>query len=216
MSVPPPSRSLVERLHRDKLVLAERVVDEMYADAFWNDRFAARGRKHSVQDLAFHVDYVIQAAEANDAGVMERYARWLQGVLTTRGMCSLHLADSFGRLAVAIGDPSARRYSSAARAALLYDGGAARAVQERIRDAITSGTPGSIEDTTYYLSYLADAIALGQPKVFLDHVSWLAGFFKKQGRDPHTIESTLEAVTRTLDIEAAKSIITAALREIAV
>lgn len=214
MSVAPPSRSLVERLSRDKQALAERVVEDMYSDAFWNERFAARGRKHSVQDLVFHVDYVIQAAEANDAGVMERYARWLQGVLTTRGICSLHLADSFGRLANAISDASARRYLSAARAALIYEGGSARAVQERIRDAITTGTPGTIEDTMYYLSYLADALALGQPKVFVDHVSWLRGYFEKQARDPHTIASTLETLNRTLDIEPARGVVSAALREI--
>lgn len=212
MSVPPPSDGLIARLRKEKDTLAERVIEDMYDDPFWHERFAARGRMHSVQDLGFHVDYLIQAVEANDAGVMERYARWLQGLLTTRGMCTLHLADSFGRLAGAIGDPSARRYVNAGRMALLYDGGAARAIQERIRDVITCGAPGSIEDTTYHLSYLADAIALGQPKVFLDHVTWLASFLKRDQRDPRLITSTLEALARTLDVDAASHIMTTALR----
>lgn len=214
MSVPPPSDGLIARLRKEKAALAERVVEEMYLDPFWNERFAARGRRHSTQDLVFHVDYLIQAVESGETGVMERYARWLQGVLTARGMCTLHLADSFGRLAGAIGEPTARRYLNAARVALLYEGGAARALQERIRDAITSGTPGSIEDTAYYLSYLADAIALGQPKVFLDHVTWLSTFLSKHQRDPHLITSTLETLARTLDVDAARSIVATALREL--
>lgn len=203
---------LVQRLRAEKNALAERVIDDMYADPFWNERFAARGRKHSVQDLAFHVDYVIQAVEGRDAGVMERYARWLQGVLTTRGMCTLHLADSFGRLAAAIGDEQATAYLGAARAALLYDGGGARALQERIRDTIVTGTPGPIEDTAYHLSYLADAIAVGQPNVFLGHVGWLRGYVQKLGRDPRTVTQTLESLVRTIDDEKAKDLIATALR----
>ena len=73
MSLAPPSAGLIERLRRDKHALAERVIEDMYVDPFWNERFAARGRKHSTDDLGFHVDYLIQAAEGNDPGVMERY-----------------------------------------------------------------------------------------------------------------------------------------------
>lgn len=213
MNVSPPSVGLIARLREEKAALAERVVEDMYLDPFWNERFAARGRRHSTQDLVFHVDYLIQAIESGETAVMERYARWLQGVLTARGICTLHLADSFGRLAGAIGEPTARRYLSAARAALLYDGGAARTLQERIREAITSGAPGSIEDTAYYLSYLADAIALGHPKVFLDHVTWLSTFVARNQRDPHLVTSTLETLARTLDVDAARSIVVAALHE---
>jgi hypothetical protein len=206
--------NLVDHLRASKGRLATSVIDEMYADPFWTERFAARGRKHSEQDIGFHVDYVIQALEARDEAVLERYGRWLQGVLTTRGMCTLHLADSFGRLAAAIGDPTTTRYLTAARTALLYEGGAARAIQERIRDAIVSGTPGRIEDVVYHLSYLADAIALGQPKVFLDHVTWLSGFLQRQGKDAHTLASTLEALARTLDEGPPQDLVTTALREL--
>lgn len=208
--------SLVELLRTRKPALAATVVEAMYRDPFWSDRFAARGRVHSEQDLGFHVDYVIQAAEARDAGVMERYARWLQNVLTTRGMCTLHLADSFGRLATAINDPEASTYISAARTALLYDASAARTLQERIRHAITTGTPGTIEDTEYHLAYLADAIALGQPRVYVGHVTWLADFFKRTNRHVRALTSTLEALVRTLDDgeSQAQTILAVALREL--
>jgi hypothetical protein len=212
MSLPPPSTALIKRLREEKNVLAEHVVEDMYADLFWTERFPTRGRTHSLQDIGFHIDYLIQAVEANDPSVLERYARWLQGVLTARGMCTLHLADSFGRLALGIGDSIARRYLGAARVALLYDGGAARAVQERIRDTITSGRPGAIEDVEYYLSYLSDAIVLGQPKLFLDHVGWLVEYFERHHRDPHTIASTLGGLERTLDVDPAKGILATALR----
>lgn len=214
MSLPPPSSDLLERLRRDKHLLAEHVVEDMRADPFWNERFEARGRTHAIQDLVFHIDYLIQAIEGNDLGIIDRYARWLQGLLTTRGMSSLHIADSFGRLAGAIGDATARRYLVAARTSLLYEAGSARNVQERIRDVVTSGQPGPIEDTAYYFAYLADAIALGQPNVFFDHIVWLAAYLKKNGRDPHTIASTLEGLSRTLDVDAAKGLVSTALREI--
>lgn len=207
--------NLVDRLRTDRREIAGRVIDDMYTDPFWNERFAARGRKHSEEDLAFHVDYLIQAVTNGEAAVMENYARWLQTILTTRGMCTLHLADSFGRLALAISDPTATPYLAAARSALLYSGGTARALQERIRDAIVTGTPDGIEDTAYHLAYLADAVALGQPAIFIDHVKWLKSFVEKQGRDPHALASTLEAITRTLDSDQAKTIVAAALKELA-
>ena len=211
----PQPVGLIERLREQKYVLAERVFEGMQADPFWRERFAVCGPADPVQDLALHVDHLIRAIEANDPGVLERYARWLQGTLTARGLCTLHLADSFGRLGMGIAESTARPYVGAARVALLYDGGAARAVQERIRDTITNGTPGAIEDVEYHLAYLSDAIALGQPKVFHDHVAWLVDHFTRHGRDLHTIASTLEGLERTLDVDPARGILSTAVRALA-
>jgi hypothetical protein len=206
--------TLLARLRNDKSSFARRVVDELYEDPFWEERFAARGRARSENDVGFHVDYLIEAIEANDPGVLERYAKWLQNVLTTRGMCTLHLADSFGRLSRVIADPLASHYLRAGREALLYDSGSARVLQERIHDVITTGTPGHIEDTEYHLAYLADAIALGQPRVFMGHVEWLAYSFERHGKEKRALASTLEALGRTLTVEHAQDIVYAAVREL--
>ena len=95
---------LVARLDASAERLTTRVLAEMYADPFWHARFGERADRYGRQDGRFHVDYVIQALQADDVGIIEHYARWLQQVLTSRGMCTRHLAENFARLADAIRD----------------------------------------------------------------------------------------------------------------
>ncbi len=82
--------------------LAVRVIDTMYADPFWMSRFGDRGRERSEEDIAYHAEYLAQALEANDPGIMARYSVWLRSVLTSRGMCSRHLEESFERFEAAL------------------------------------------------------------------------------------------------------------------
>jgi hypothetical protein len=107
----------------------------MYQDPFWDERFGERGRRFSQEDNGHHVNYLVQALRADAPDLLTGYARWLQGLLTTRGMCSRHIAENFGRLADAIraegiGDAGpAYTLLDAASTALTYDDGPARAVQ---------------------------------------------------------------------------------------
>jgi hypothetical protein len=184
--VPSPARlsvssTLAERLKTIKGQLAVRVIDEMYEDPFWIERFAARGRRHSEEDIGFHVDYLVQAVIAHDPGVLERYARWLQSVLTTRGMCSRHLEESFERLDRAVtesmGSDFGTSYLEAARRALLYESGTlAREIQDQARHLSSQATAtlpaGKPRDFEHHLSYLADAIALDKPSLFETYVTF--------------------------------------------
>ena len=127
--------ALAVLLESRRATLAKRVVDVMFEDPFWADRFPPHGRQRSEEDLAFHVDYLVQALLASDPRILERYARWLQEVLTARGMCTIHLADSFDELARAIEGlaedvADARAHLAAARDALLYPTGPARELQD--------------------------------------------------------------------------------------
>jgi len=179
---------LDDRLLADRLLaiaeeLTTSVLAEMYRDPFWYARFGApRAARHGRQDGHFHLSYVAEALRAGDAGVMERYARWLQQVLTTRGMCTRHLAENFDRLGQAVaarGVPDAARaveLLAAATAALRYDGGPARALQDRA-DAIAGGDA----ELLTLISYLADAVALARPALFADHAGWYAGFVEQRG-----------------------------------
>lgn len=195
---------LAERIRNEKARLAVGVVDEMYEDPFWMERFEKRGRRHSEEDLAFHVDYVVQALIARDPAVLERYARWLQTVLTTRGMCSVHLSDSFLRLGrvITASIPDAEvagKYLEVAADALRYEAGLARELQDassrlaemavlRIASAPSNdgahwrarGRELSLEDAGYHLAYLADALALDRPAVFVDYVRWIDGFLRRR------------------------------------
>src|SRR5690606_8457401 len=128
--------------------IAVRVTDAMYADPFWTARFGARGRMHAEEDAAYHVEYLVQALVARDAEVMRRYARWLQAVLTTRGMCTRHLDESLARVGSAAsevlgppgrGSAAVAAYVGAAREALSYDEGPARDLQDA-SDALVART----------------------------------------------------------------------------
>jgi hypothetical protein len=212
---------LAERIRNEKARLAVGIVDEMYRNPFWLERFQARGRKHSEEDVAFHVDYLVQALVARDPAVLERYARWLQGVLTTRGMCSIHLADSFTRLGRAVtesisGADVAAAYLDVAVAALRYEGGLARELQDasaRLADGAVrrfyADRPGDVagwgpqarercqEDAGFHLAYLADALALARPDVFVGYVGWIDGFLRRRnvgGEHLATMLAILEAL----------------------
>ena len=86
--------TLVERLQAKAPELGRRAIAEMYQNPFWQERFGAHGRENADKDGQFHLSYLIQALVASEAGVLTNYARWLQTLLVSRGMCTRHSADS--------------------------------------------------------------------------------------------------------------------------
>lgn len=162
--------SLIERIEAAAEALTTRVLGEMYKDPFWHARFGERADKHGRQDGLFHIKYLKEALIANDAHVMEEYARWLQALLTTRGMCTLHLDENFERLAVAIRETiedsePAVRMLEAARKAMSYPPSPARTLQDHVFPA----------ELRYFASYAADALHLNMPNVFTDYVAFVGG-----------------------------------------
>lgn len=161
---------LVAALREHRSRLAARVTDEMFEDPFWTERFPKRGRKFSEEDVGYHVEHLVEALLAGDPLVFARYARWLQSVLTTRGMCTRHLAESIERLGRAAsglpGGDALGPYVDAAGEALRYETGPAAELQ----DVVAGGTYGP-----HLVSFLADAAWLGRPEVFADYAGWLAG-----------------------------------------
>jgi hypothetical protein len=97
---PVPRLVALLRTHAGRL--NGRVVAEMYENPFWEDRFGARGRRFAKEDGESHVANLVVALEGRSPPMLASYARWLQRVLTTRGMCSRQLAENFQRLAAAI------------------------------------------------------------------------------------------------------------------
>jgi hypothetical protein len=103
-----------------------------------------------------------------------------------------------------------------AREALLYEGGEARRLQEATdplarevvaafrerqphgwkRDARGRGALG--DDAANYLSYVADALALGSPDTLVEHTRWLAVHVRKHSAAPGDMAVFLAAVQRVL------------------
>jgi hypothetical protein len=189
------AREVENRLQR----LAEASVSGLYEDPFWFARYGEeRARRFGGEDAVFHVRYLVQALEARDAGVMERYARWLQGLLVPRGMSSRHIAAHFQGLHTALVNegltqpPQALEYVRAAESALEWPEGPERAVREALPGLVPQAL-GELEaregvrmrgqesrlgdEVLLQLSYLMDALGTKRPGLFLEHVRWYAGFW---------------------------------------
>jgi hypothetical protein len=183
------TEALVAGLAAAGPALTARVLDEMYRNPFWDERFGARGRVFAEQDGQFHLSYLSQALIANDAAVLTTYARWLQQLLTTRGMCTRHIVENFERLGRAIGDSvadsaTAVAFLGAAVDALRYDAGLAREIQDAA-DALVDAAvhrralAGWHEHLRYHVSYLADALAQQRPETFTSYHVWMEGFLER-------------------------------------
>jgi hypothetical protein len=183
--------TLVERLQAKAPELGQRAIAEMYQNPFWMDRFGARGRDLAEQDGQFHVNYLLQALIASDPGVLVNYARWLQTLLVSRGLCSRHIGENFERLerAVSAEVPDAEpalRLLQAAREALIYESGFAGELQrlaeplaDKAVDALSSRHPAWFAAASSFTS-IASFESIHQAERarckhdVLDHISYLA------------------------------------------
>lgn len=194
--------------------LTSRVLDEMYADPFWQERFGERGRAHAAADGAYHVRYLIAALEGDEPDLFVSYARWLRDVLVARGMCSYHLFDNLVRLAGAIGDeewPDRQRAVAileAGAAGLAYADGPAAAVDALgaavARTAASAGRYAGPDANRrqHLLSYLADALACGID-VFGPFVSFLRATARARGTRAVALDAELAALTELPGLPAA-------------
>ena len=171
--------ALLARLEAEADALTAAVFREMYADPFWKARYGERADVHGKRDGRFHIDYVMEALRANDPRVFEKYARWLQQVLTTRGMCTRHLAENFRLLAEAIatwpdGAPAVG-ILEAGIAALRHPDGPARALVDAAPQVIARAAAivGDDQHLAELISYAADALAQNSPAQFVRHATWL-------------------------------------------
>ena len=193
--------------------ITRRVVAKLYENPFWEDRFGARGRRFSEEDGQYHLSYLGQALAAGDRGdvaILVNYARWLRGVLVSRGMSSRHLAENFTLLAAVLGkeplpgidgvEPGVEFLERAARS-LRYEDGPASVLQAH-EEAILASAIATIcaqhagwispvpQQTTLrdflddelrtYLSYLADAVASGKLEIFTKYINWHSDFLMRR------------------------------------
>jgi hypothetical protein len=208
--------------------LTATVLGEMYQNPFWHERFGERANVHGKKDGRFHIDYLIQALASDDVRILEQYARWLQQVLTSRGMCSRHLADNFSLLGRAIGNESwpdrevAVRLLGAAAEALKYPAGTPRRIQDaapaivaHATDSIYARHPEWLErwgeagrarcadDLDYHLQYIADALALADAPGFARYAVWIGDFLGRRKIPKEHLVEALETLAASADAVAA-------------
>jgi len=168
------SDQLRQALAKHASSLSQRVLDDMYENPYWMERYGDRGRRYANEDSLHHISYLDQALSSADPQVFERYAHWLRSVLVSRGMCSVHLGENFQRLARAIVE---ERLPDAALAvdilvrgdrALDYTAGEAGRLfreQDRLLEAVKKARGAETmreDDQRYLVSYLIDAHATGE------------------------------------------------------
>lgn len=219
--------ALAEEVQRRGPALSRQVIEQMYRNPFWAERFGPRGRTHADQDGGYHVAYLVEAVRSGSPSVMTRYAQWLRSVLVSRGMCTRHLAENFARLADAFaadGEPAlpiAVDLLRQAEAALLYEAPAARALQDgapglahavagQLRAAHPEWDGGAQDgwarcedDLLYHLSYLADAVASDRAELFVSYARFMAGFLDKRGVALSHLQAVLVALGERLQADGA-------------
>ena len=204
--------------------IARRAMAIMYANPFWDDRFGARGRRFAEEDGRHHVAYLCEALRQGSSESLERYALWLQSVLTTRGMCSAHLDENLERIGGIILSeelPDAHvavDFLEHARRALCYDGGAARELQDAsdaigvaVRRILESETPRWRDEwghdsatrltanVEWLVSYLADAVHLQRDDQLAGYLAWLSDFAARRDVPAKAVTSLLDALGSALD-----------------
>lgn len=209
--------ALADRLEQRREELARAALATMLRNPFWEARFGERARTYGLQDGLYHVAYLCEALRAGTPATLEHYARWLQRVLTTRGMCTRHVADNFAALAEAIGRADvddaepAFRYLARASEALRYPGEAPRALQDAseavaVAVAAAAAEPGwsdaqrmrCVDDLRYHVDYLADAVALGRPQLFAAYVAFIAGLLEQRREPRAALRRVLELLARQI------------------
>lgn len=198
-----PGRDVAARLEKNAVVLSQRCTQAMYADPFWQLRFGDRGRQHAEADSAYHVKYVAAALREGDMAVFKNYALWLRGVLTARGMCSLHLAESFRQLTLAMqaegidGAELAADVLDEGVDALKYSEGAAGELDAN-REALRRTVAASLGTASYradeLLSFLADALARVDSESFTAHVRFLERCVTNSEQERQALQATIAAI----------------------
>jgi hypothetical protein len=209
--------SLTTELQARAPDLTKRVLDDMYADPFWDLRYGERGRKFAHEDGLHHISYVIQALTANEHAVFTKYARWLRSVLVSRGMCTSHIVDNFRRLSRAIGAliPDAERaraiLNSGVEALQYRDGPAAElnAAAPHIIDAVApaahSGDGWRRAEAEKLLSYLADSLQSGRSDRFTEHARFLARYAEQRGLPNDYFYKLLSDIVAAIEADAHSS-----------
>lgn len=194
----------------------EHVFEQLYANPFWDARYGERGRQAGRKDLGYHVDALSTALSAGDPGMYARDFEWFRTAIVLRGACTRHVIETLDALSAGyrLELPAEawewiEPYQSAAALALRYahpvcqalDQVADTVAEEAARRMQAEPQPKCKRDFLYHLSYLNDALGLGDSYLFVRYLRWVGPFLESFGyhqdtlvRIPDALRSALNAV----------------------
>ena len=211
MTLPRQRREeIISAIERVRSLIVERLVEQMYTDPFWEERYGNLGKMHARQDVNYHLDNLVTAIRAEMLSSPVNYYRYLQNVLVHRGISTRHIRQTLDLLKIlleqALPDEWTEivSYLDAGYKGLEYEHSACQTlseIEEQIAQAATNRlTPldersSSLDDwkqarfqeMLIHLSYLLDAVEKELPQIFEDHARWSLSFYPTQGVAPEII-----------------------------
>ena len=87
MKEPTTGHLAAQRLMYDKEAIARSVTVKLYDECpELIERHGERGRQKTLQDMHYNIEHLIPAVDLEDEEMFVKYVRWLDSVLTSRGV----------------------------------------------------------------------------------------------------------------------------------
>lgn len=195
---------IISAIEQVRSLIAERLIDQMYMDPFWEQRYGKLGKMHARQDVNYHLDNLVTAIRVEMLSSPVNYYHYLQNVLVHRGISTRHICQTLGQLKTLLQETlpdewlEIEPYLDAGYKGLAYERPACLSLSEKeeqvAQAAANQLTPPDEETSSqddwrkarylemlFHLSYLQDAVEKGIPQIFEDHVRWSLAYFPSQG-----------------------------------
>lgn len=241
----PLRQQICAALESKRNTLVDLVVLQLWANPFWEDRYGERGKRYFYDDAQHHVQALITAIQLDLPDALPQHYAWLREVLVHRGMCTRHLYQTLrvfdAQLEAVLPEywSVIRPYAETTYAGLAYTDPLCLALAQveepliaRVMQRILTEKPAWAQrlgpggktlcrqDNLYHLSYLQDALAFQDPRIFTDYLTWISAFLEARRLTPQMlhlamgylaeeIEAALPAVTAAPAVQLLRSAITA-------
>ncbi len=223
MEISSEQQAWIDQVERVRIDLVQSVIDDMYQNPFWEERYGSRGRKQSLVDANYNLSYLITALRQESPNLFRDYYHWLRGVLVFRGMCTQHLRETLDsetrhlKRLLPEGQDKIIEIHQAGYEGLAYVAPASHALWDRaeaIAGAVADQmfepsragnaqiTPAArrkcIRDNLYHLSYLADTVGLPHPDGFSLYIQWVTEFLASHNVNPDSLMEDIRLLREEL------------------
>jgi hypothetical protein len=83
----------MEKHDKDRIV--KKLFDRFYQEFPSLEKFGESGKKRTEEDIYYHFQYLETAYKLNNIQIFTDYSKWLQDILTSRGLDSFYLVLNY-------------------------------------------------------------------------------------------------------------------------